>query len=329
MAKQRIIEIDIATGIAIMLVVIGHMANEKSTNNAAWYFILKDAIYMFHMPLFMFLSGFIMYLTFSPFQSLIEYKQYIKKKFFRLMPAFFFFGMLIFIGKTIGSKFMQIDHPISHYAEAFKIIYIPHHSYNGALWYIYVLFEYYLIVPVLLYLAKQKVELLLIPALVLYFVKFPAYFASDMFFEFLFMFLLGCTIAKNYEIVSPFIKQFGWIFLIIFPFLLFAYIESTNWPDRLSKLVIGLFSVPTVLYLSYFLSKYKNPFIIFGTYTFAIYLMNTMIIGLIKGLIFKFTPWSYTEFHYIMPFILLSALYFPIFIKKYIFDKLPLLNKLM
>lgn len=53
---QRLISFDIAKSICIILVVIGHYIPDYSP---LWYICIHDIIYTFHMPLFMFASGFI------------------------------------------------------------------------------------------------------------------------------------------------------------------------------------------------------------------------------------------------------------------------------
>ena len=53
---QRLISFDIAKAICIILVVIGHYVPDYSPQ---WYVGVHDVIYTFHMPLFMFASGFI------------------------------------------------------------------------------------------------------------------------------------------------------------------------------------------------------------------------------------------------------------------------------
>lgn len=58
MKNQRIISLDIAKAICIVLVVIGHCLPENAPN---WYQQIVDFIYKFHMPLFMFASGYIIY----------------------------------------------------------------------------------------------------------------------------------------------------------------------------------------------------------------------------------------------------------------------------
>lgn len=54
--KKRIVFIDIAKAICIILVVLGHYVPDNSPD---WYVTLHDIIYTFHMPLFMFASGYV------------------------------------------------------------------------------------------------------------------------------------------------------------------------------------------------------------------------------------------------------------------------------
>lgn len=49
--NKRYIEIDIAKGVGIILVIIGHVLGNES--------VIREYIYTFHMPLFFFLSGFV------------------------------------------------------------------------------------------------------------------------------------------------------------------------------------------------------------------------------------------------------------------------------
>ena len=52
---NRIIALDIAKAICIILVVMGHYVPD---NSPAWYVLVHDVIYTFHMPLFMFVRKF-------------------------------------------------------------------------------------------------------------------------------------------------------------------------------------------------------------------------------------------------------------------------------
>ena len=58
MAKERFRAVDLAKGIGIILVVLGHSLKQTEAD-AKWIRVLVCLIYSFHMPLFFMLSGFL------------------------------------------------------------------------------------------------------------------------------------------------------------------------------------------------------------------------------------------------------------------------------
>lgn len=70
---NRLITLDIAKTICIILVVIGHYHPE---NSPVWYSLIRDVIYSFHMHLFMFASG---YIYFNIISKKYQYGVYNKK----------------------------------------------------------------------------------------------------------------------------------------------------------------------------------------------------------------------------------------------------------
>ena len=50
-------DIDRAKGLAILLVVFGHIVARSDPLNVNWYEPLRRAVYAFHMPFFLYLSG--------------------------------------------------------------------------------------------------------------------------------------------------------------------------------------------------------------------------------------------------------------------------------
>lgn len=56
MTKERILFLDVAKAVCIILVVVGHYVPD---NSPGWYVAIHDVIYTFHMPLFMFASGYV------------------------------------------------------------------------------------------------------------------------------------------------------------------------------------------------------------------------------------------------------------------------------
>ena len=88
--ENRSKELDIIKGITIFLVVYGHVIQYTSINNYNFFenYIFK-LIYIFHMPVFGLLSGFLFYnLKNKEFKDLSIVKQIIQKKFMQLIvPA--------------------------------------------------------------------------------------------------------------------------------------------------------------------------------------------------------------------------------------------------
>jgi len=81
---ERSVTIDVAKGIGILLVVLGHNAAFREGMHPAY-----EAIYLFHMPLFFFLSG----VTFKAGEPLVV----LRKRFRSLLVPYFAMGALAFV----------------------------------------------------------------------------------------------------------------------------------------------------------------------------------------------------------------------------------------
>lgn len=96
--KGRECWIDIAKGIGIILVVLGHVTRNEN---------LIRIIYSFHMPLFFFLSGWIINRNCG--KNIIN-KQYIKKKFANLILPFFEYRIiLVLYWYIVEYRFRELD----------------------------------------------------------------------------------------------------------------------------------------------------------------------------------------------------------------------------
>ncbi|MEH7613992.1 acyltransferase family protein, partial [Gottfriedia acidiceleris] len=84
MSNKRETWIDIAKGLGIILVVIGHSGNEFAHHYFFW----------FHMPLFFILSGY----TFKTLKNKDELLKWIKRRTLQLLVPYFSFGFIILFG---------------------------------------------------------------------------------------------------------------------------------------------------------------------------------------------------------------------------------------
>lgn len=59
--RDRLSDIDRAKGLGILLVVFGHLAAKSRPEGNAWFGYAQTAVYQFHMPFFMYLSGYVFF----------------------------------------------------------------------------------------------------------------------------------------------------------------------------------------------------------------------------------------------------------------------------
>lgn len=130
--------VQIAKGIGIILVVIGHFCPNNSPEY--WRFI-KKIIYLFHMPLFFFLSGFLFRYEKYPYLLLIN------KKINRLLFPLIMIAILFLVIKYITGFFFQLDNPVN-VESVYALFTDPVNSYMPLLWFVYTLFLIFIIYPV-------------------------------------------------------------------------------------------------------------------------------------------------------------------------------------
>ena len=145
-------DIDIAKGIGIFLVVLGHIVAREIPNGNAWYGVLKKAIYQFHMPFFMYLSGLIFFLiSLDKIRTRNDYWSFAKKRAYQLLLPFFLFGVLIIIGKILASHILFVDNlPDDFFTGILNIFWDINNSPATSIWYIFVLFVFSLLTPPLM-----------------------------------------------------------------------------------------------------------------------------------------------------------------------------------
>jgi|GEM_PF-1165179 len=334
MIRKRLLDIDRATGLAIAMVVLGHLASGKIYPGAEWYYALKTVIYSFHMPLFMFLSGVISYYTYKPINDMRDYRAYVYKKFMRFIPAYLLFSVIVFVGKILASYLFNIDNPVQSIFDYFEILYLPQQSFNMSLWYIYVLFEICIFFSLFLALFK-KVEYLLIPAVILHFIYIPNVMAFSLFCEYLLYFSLGCICMKHYKFYTRYLDKIGGVFLIVWLGVMaycyyYVYVFQPEASLPIPKTLTGLLSIPAVHFLVRLSVFEKMQWLGYlGMFSFPIYLMNTIVIGIIKGATFTVTSLDYHQFHVMVPFLVIAGLLIPIVVKKYLLRFVPTLNKII
>lgn len=284
--------IDIAKAFAIILVVIGHF---QSAYMPEGYETMRSVIYLFHMPLFVFASGFLYQATWRP----MPYGVFILKKFKRLMIPYFTVSVIIISLKMISAERLPMENPVSWYS-FIEMFYLP--SAGFFLWFIWALWWMMVLIP---FFKTPKARILLfIVALGLHFCSkgFTELFCVRELANMLVFFSGGTIVAdymrrKNMYSFSP-----VWHLIALATFILIAtlitgnFLRLTGWPASVLSFGANISGVAMFIALSYYWRITARVLLLKATYSiaaysFLIYLLHTTFEGFAKGVLFKI-GWS-------------------------------------
>ncbi|MFY0604921.1 MAG: acyltransferase [Flavobacteriaceae bacterium] len=318
MVKQRLVDIDVVVGIAIALVVYGHLKYEDIAN-LTWYSKSRDIVYKFHMPLFMFFSGFLMGISYKPLDNFKSYLKFIKKKANKFIPAFLFFSIVFTALEYIAHR--DTIKPLKE--TVIDILLRPSKSYAGFLWYIYLIFQFYIILPLLSKFVKNYILIMLPLAIFLNFFEFSNLFNFDLFsFYFLFV-VLGLYSSQNLTIYYKLVNKIGLIMVIAF----LSFIIICFWYN-IPKTVFGLVSIPAIHFISIKVgSPFKSVISEIGKYSYYIYLLNSLITGVIFVILKQVLKIEITSLYILILFPL--GLFLPLILFKRVIKKTPIINKII
>jgi fucose 4-O-acetylase-like acetyltransferase len=246
--------IDLMKGFAILLVVLGHSIQFNSANFDDN--ILFRIIYSFHMPFFMFVSGWVA--TFNK-----SGKLHLKKRFNRLVIPFIAWYVLSFI---LYGEF----HTVSIKEFVKRVIIAPDYG----LWFLWVLFLCYIFLFLSIKLQKYigwfslvivMIVIHYIPLFILGFSLLKWYF---------FFFALGFFIGSYKNLFLKYKNYLGVVSLIIFPFLVVFWhrIDST---------------ASIVLYLQGFIRHQQIIQVIITVYSYAVPLSGIFLLIFILSIFIR------------------------------------------
>lgn len=150
--NKHIVWIDSLKGLVSIFVVLGHVFlgftnNNLYPNEQIMYLEIKNWIYTWHMPIFMFISGLCFSIAYV--KQKLE-KEKIKKQILNLLLLYLIFQFTLCSLKLVFTKFT--DEKMSSFFELIYHLIIP----NNIMWYIWVLIIYYIISIILLRNSNNK-----------------------------------------------------------------------------------------------------------------------------------------------------------------------------
>lgn len=320
---KRLHEVDQAKGLAILLVVFGHIVARQPPEGNNWYAILKTAIYSFHMAFFMFLSGLVFFAKLNIPNYFPEYFIFIKKRFLRLMPAYFLFAIIVFFGKLTAQQFGHVDNPVNGFGDLKNIILFPMLSISAFLWYIYALFAISALALAVISLTRGSIFFLVTIGALLLFIPYINFLAIGQITKYFFFFSLGGIVVKEWASFIAFVDKI-WIPAMIFMVFLL-------WNDQFDGhkwIFVALLSIPALLGFCRYWKFGESILLSIGAMSFPIYLMNTIMIGATKAAMLKIWDWNGKNFLFFFPILFISGVIFPMILKKYIFSRIAWLDRI-
>lgn len=308
--RKRLHEIDLAKGVGIVLVVAGHLVAGRPPVGNEWFLTFKGLLYSFHMPFFMYLSGYVFYYSGRLQTSKGDYPAYVWKLTTRLLVPFFALGLITLVGKIVFSKFMYVDNPPEGLREGIlQLIYFTRWSPATAVWYLFVLYVYSVLMPLVGRRFEQLYPALLAGALLLWMYPLPPLIYGDRVSAFLLFFLLGMVACKFRLAWEAMIKRCTLVLIAAFASALFALTQVGSPWIVLACAILGTAALHSVtLHMD---MRQFRWLAVLGAYSLVIYLLNTITIGLTKGIMLQFFSWNGSAFFVYLPILMAGGLLLP------------------
>ncbi|MDE1905206.1 MAG: acyltransferase [Rhodospirillales bacterium] len=329
--RNRRVDIDMAKGLAILLVVFGHLVARQDPQGVYWYEPLRRAVYAFHMPFFLYLSGLVASFSFLA-AGRRGFWQSATARARRLLVPFFGLGLLVLAGKLVASRFLFVDHvPASILTGLDGLFWHTANSPALSVWYLFVLFTLSLATLWVMGGQRNRLPWLLAASLLLCWLPVPPYVYADRIFTYAPFFLMG-TLAGFAEPRWNILMDRFWPLAIAA--LLAGLIGVALWGQGVEQkavmLPLGALSMPALHGAMRRIQpgRAEEVLLFFGRHSFLIYLGNTICIGLAKGVMLRFTNWDGAHFLLFAPVLMAAGLLGPVALKRYGFSKLPALNRL-
>ncbi len=310
--KQRIGWLAVLRGLNILLVVMVHiqLADMSTGENHLFCNALSFPFHPIRMPLFIFVSGALLYL--SRIRKSISVKALYKDKFQRIVIPFLFFVVVYYLIKVVFNQFAKTPADLSwvYFLESF--VYYRGHS-SQSLWFLAVLMFLMLMYPVFCYLCRSKYRM-------------AAFFL-----------LCSAVYFIDSDLESPwnvfYIMELHHYLVYFFFGILFFRYELYQHVNSLSALLILVvlyavcyyFSIPLLTSITGIVmmcalclqtgSCFPGLFSSFREYIFPIYLMSLPFQNFVELILWK---QFYNEQLFYLFYILnlLSGLYIPVLISK-------------
>lgn len=323
-------DIERAKGLAILFVVFGHIVARTDPLRVEWYEPIRRAIYTFHMPFFLYLSGYVAVLSGALFLPPEKWCDLLASRTRRLLLPFLVLGLLTVGGKIVAGVFVFVDNrPASLATGLENLLWHTADSPALSIWYLFVLFTLSVTAPMLVWLDRGRLRYFIVSVSLIYLIPLPAFVYLDHIGKYSIFFALGAWAAVMGARWNDFIDRYWRAFFILLAGALILVAGfGAPWPVKLELLLIGIVSMPALHGLvRYGRLPFAQMFLWLGRNCFMIYLFNTICIGLAKGILLRVTNWDGSHF---LPFaivLMAAGSLGPILLEKTVFQRVRLIGR--
>lgn len=331
--RERRPDIDRAKGLAILLVVAGHLVANTVPPGGEWYEPLRYVLYRFHMPFFLYLSGMVTVLSGVLTASPSAWPAQIRRRAARLLPPFFAIGLLILGAKLVAMQFVVVDNRPEGLLPGLRtLLWDTQHSPATSVWYLLVLFLCTVVAMVLRPMVGGTGLVLL--GLLLQLPEVPEVAYLDRFAHYFLFFAAGVWVTERQDRLLPLMERFQPLWWLLFVLSIGAamavWVGTAILDDWWSLVVCGLLCIPALhgLIRRPPIARLEWP-IRLGRYAMVIYLFNTLAIGATKALLIV-AGVEYTADNF--PLHLAAAMavgtFAPILLKIWVLRRIPVLDRM-
>jgi fucose 4-O-acetylase-like acetyltransferase len=289
---------------------------------------IQKLIYMFHMPLFFVLSGYL-------FDSnKYGYSDLIKNKVRRLLYPFATIAGVFLAIKYLASLIVPLDCPVN-LSSIYALLLDPIHSYMPLLWFIHALFLIFAVYPILrLFISDIAVLIIVLSLNTIFGSNFPLFGNALGYMPF---FLVGVILKTNKKIMSTTIgNNQSQIFVPIVLFIV-AYTLKTSLYSSLNsvylyRFFLGVIGSIAVMNIGSFISTYSNNRISeilqrIGYFSMGIYLFHTLFESTVRVALLNVSRYAFLPFELVAVVSILSGLVFPLILEDKLLRRFKLTRK--
>ena len=330
--RARMQDVDRARGLAILLVVFGHLVAREPPAGVLWYDPLRIAVYAFHMPFFLYLSGYVAARSPAP-QPAAPWLALVRRRAVRLLVPFALFGCAVLAGKLLAARYMAVDNvPPGAGAGVLDLVWFTARSPAESVWFLFALFVFGIAAPPLLRALGGRTAWLFAAALALYALPAPPVAYLDRICTYFVFYVAGVWAADRDRAWLAWVDRWwaplGAAFVAALAVVALALVPRygfVGFPYKLWLLGAGLLSMPA---LHGAMRRVRAPALLWlGGYSFVIYLLNTVFIGLTKAALLRWMIWEAADFVAFATILMLAGVLGPIAVKSLLLRRSQALDR--